>query len=292
MEANGGEAKMDERKSASETAEVTVLIRALACFEEDEKIRGRDSLARLFLPEERRKKLLSGSYRQAVKERIAAKRAGIYEYVVARTAYFDEIFENALKDGAPQIVSLGAGYDSRAWRSRAPHGSKNAKIFEVDAPLTQERKVFALKANNIDCGGVVFVPADFEKDDLFRQLAGGGYDAGQRTFFLWEGVTPYLSPEAVDATLRAITQNSNGILAFDYLNAPPGSENEIIRGDERILFGMNKARIEPYLRNLGYEILENLDPGEISARYLTRADGKPFGEIRKTMNFMKAAIVN
>ena len=275
---------MSEQKSASETAETTALLRAAACFETDEKIKGRDNLAKLFLPEEMRGKLSSEGWRSVFKERMDAKNKGLYEYVIARTAYFDELFANALKDNT-QIVLLGAGYDSRAYRFTAA-----GKIFEVDAPFTQERKMSILQANGLDFAGVEFVPVDFEKDDLFVRLAQNGYDFGQQTLFLWEGVVLYLSKGAVDSTLRAIKQNSKGVLAFDYLNVAMEGREEVVLKDERVLFGMGKPEINAYLCSLDYRVLENLGPNEISGRYLTCSDGTTFGVVKRTMNFMKVAI--
>jgi O-methyltransferase involved in polyketide biosynthesis len=82
----------------------------------------------------------------------------------------------------------------------------------------------------------------------------------------------------------------DSILAFDYLNISLRGDHEIIRRDERVLFGIEKAEIETWLSSLGYRVLENLDPAEIAARCLTGADGKLFGDIKKTMNFIKAAV--
>jgi len=275
---------MSEQKSASETAETTALVRAVACFEPDGRIRVQDCLARMFLQSEKRDKLDKEQYRSAVK---TAARNGLYEYIIARTTYFDGLFANAIKDGIPQIVILGAGYDSRAYR----FGSGTTKIFEVDATFTQERKISILKANGIDCGKVSFVPVDFEKDDMFLRLEERGHDLAQLTYFLWEGVSFYLTPDAVRATLMAIKQNCRGsVVVFDYLNTSLSGEHEIIRKDERVLFGMEKSEIETWLSSLGFRVLENLNPSEITARFLTGTDGKVFGNTKDTMNFMKAAV--
>ena len=277
---------MSEQKRVSETAETAALIRAVACFEPDEKIKGRDELAKLFLSEERREKLPDETWRSAVKQRVEAKSKGLYEYVIARTAFFDELFISTLNENVPQIVLLGAGYDSRAYRF--PSG---VKIFEVDASFTQERKTSILQINGINCDEAVFVTVDFDKDDLFERLGNREYDPAKRTLFIWEGVTPYLSSETVRAVLMAIKQGCReSILAFDYLNMPLSGGNEIILQDERVLFGMGKVEIETWLGSLGYRVLENLEPAEIAARYLTGTDGRIFGDIKKTMNFIKTTV--
>jgi len=53
---------------------------------------------------------------------------------------------------------------------------------------------------------------------------------------------------------------------------------------------MRKVEIETWLNSLGYRILENLEPAEIAARRLTSMDGRIFGDIKKTMNFVITAV--
>jgi hypothetical protein len=65
------------------------------------------------------------------------------------------------------------------------------------------------------------------------------------------------------------------------------NREEVVLKDERVLFGMEKPEIEAYLYSLGYRVLDNLNPDEISARYLTCSDGTVFGTVKRTMNFMK-----
>ena len=160
----------------------------------------------------------------------------------------------------------------------------------MDAPFTQDRKASVLNANGIRAGMVTFVPVDFEKDDLFGRLRDAGYSSERRTLFLWEGVTLYLSPETVHSTLTAIKQNAIGAIAFDYLNMSVEGQGEIIRKDERVLFGMSGAEIENYLRSLGYEVMENIGPDEMTARYLPGPGGTAWGGVKKTMSFIKAAM--
>jgi methyltransferase (TIGR00027 family) len=113
-----------------------------------------------------------------------------------------------------QFVILGAGFDTRAYR--LPNDTR-VRVFEVDTPRTQLVKRETLKKAGIDSGGVTFVPADFEKDDWLACLAAAGFDPGERTLFLWEGVTMYLDRAAVEETLRKIASTAPGsVVAFDY----------------------------------------------------------------------------
>ena len=66
---------------------------------------------------------------------------GMQGYIVARTRYFDDYFQQTLEDGVEQIVIVGAGYDSRAYRFAQLNA--HVKIFEVDHPATQQEKMQA-----------------------------------------------------------------------------------------------------------------------------------------------------
>ena len=120
--------------------------------------------------------------------------------VIVRTRFIDEAVEAAVGDGIEQIVILGAGFDARAYRLDV---AKTARVFEVDERATQtvKRHVISERLGSIP-PNVTYVAVDFERDDLGAALREAGLDTSARVVFIWEGVTPYLTPEAVDATLR------------------------------------------------------------------------------------------
>ena len=58
-------------------------------------------------------------------------------------------------------------------------------------------------------------------------LRAGGFDVGRRTFVLWLGVTPYLTPEAVFETLGALARFPGGAeVVFDYANLTHAIEED------------------------------------------------------------------
>lgn len=256
---------MTEQSQVSETALSTAFLRALSCYENDQN--GQDYLAEIFLPQDRRIQIKNTGYRNIAKERI---QNGTYEYVAARTSYFDKFFLDCLKDNFAQIVLLGAGYDSRAYRFK--EYMQNSQIFEVDASFTQNQKIDILNYNNISSSHVNFVAVDFEKDSLTDMLFVAGFDKQKKTAFIWEGVTLYLSKEAVQSTLRNIMEISStgSLLGFDYLNFNPDKAPKIIRKDEIVQFGTDKKSMETFMGNYGFSVIENLET------------------IKPTMNFLKA----
>lgn len=280
---------MDNKNNVSQTAMLIASLRALACYEEDPQVRGDDCLAELFLPEDKRVLINSADVRTLIRKAIPE---GLYEYVIARTKYFDGLFLNALQQQIPQIVLLGAGYDSRAYRYSAM--IQSTKIFEVDTTGTQQLKREILKDNSIEIHpNVRYAEVDFEQDGWFNSLYDAGYQNTLKTLYIWEGVTFYLSPGSVGSTLNAVRQNSltGSIISFDYQHTD--RENMLIDTgleDENIKFGLNIHACENYLNELGYSVIEQVDSSAMSDRYLMMTDGKKFGEIKSIMNFVAAEV--
>jgi len=69
---------------------------------------------------------------------LESMKTGVYYYVNARTHHIDTLLKQAAKNRAKQVVILGAGYDSRAYRfyNEVP----KVKFFEVDFPATLQYK--------------------------------------------------------------------------------------------------------------------------------------------------------
>jgi len=102
-----------------------------------------------------------------------------------------------------QAVILGAGLDSRA--RRLPP-MRQVTVFEVDHPAMQAAKRRVVQRGAAErAGHVRFVPVVFGTDDPAGKLTESGFVPGEPTLVLWEGVTNYLAPEAVDATFRFLT---------------------------------------------------------------------------------------
>jgi methyltransferase (TIGR00027 family) len=122
---------------------------------------------------------------------------GIYEYVIARTRYIDAVFMDVLEQGFDQIVIFGAGFDSLAQRFSQLH--KKTKIFEPDAPITQEEKVIALKEKNIMIPeNLTYIPVNFIQESLAEKPTEAKFEKGRKSLFLLEGVTMYLPDGVID----------------------------------------------------------------------------------------------
>jgi methyltransferase (TIGR00027 family) len=138
---------------------------------------------------------------------------GVRTSVVARTRLIDDAIARFMDGQIAQFVILGAGFDSRPYRLPC---LRAVRVFEVDHPDTQAAKRAALRRVLPRLPDQVrFVVTDFTRNDLESRMVEAGYQASQRTFFLWEGVTNYLTGPAVDATVRWCAQAAPGsVLLF------------------------------------------------------------------------------
>lgn len=130
---------------------------------------------------------------------------GMIDHVSLRTAIIDATLCSALATGLEQLVILGAGLDGRAWRMPA---LRRATVFEVDHPATQAGKRRRMEARPAQAAEVRFVAVDFERDRLDERLDGAGHDPTRPTAWIWEGVTPYLDPIAIETSMRDVAERS------------------------------------------------------------------------------------
>jgi len=276
---------------ASHTALIGAFHRFLATKDKRIEGVGPDKLAYIFLPLKARFFLSFSLIRNLIYKRINKQVPGSYEYITARTNFFDEIFIKATQERTPQIVLLGAGFDTRAIRFHLL--TKDSIIYELDALTTQNEKKRLLKNHRISLPeNIAFVSVNFNKDDLKTVLLSHGYNPEKKTVFLWEGVTMYIKPESVKRTLLFIKNNS-GIgttVAFDYfyqsvidgtstsLGAKSLSDS-VGKLGEKFNFGIEESRIEEFLKENGFLLVKHYGPKELEERYLRMNDGNIIGNI-------------
>ena len=226
---------------------------------------------------------------------------GIYEWVIARTRYIDEVFLRARAEGFAHILIFGAGFDSRAVRFQRE--LSDAKVFELDAPSTQAAKIGQFRGRGIAIpSNVIFVPINFEGDSITERLMEGGFCSGRKTLVLLEGVLQYLAPDAAHATLDVIREliGPGSVLVFDYAHASVvrGEGNDfgearmtrgVNRYGESWQFGLEEADVEPFLCRFGFRLLERSGPRELEKAYFTNEEGRVTARVNGTQSIVKAA---
>jgi len=206
---------------------------------------------------------------------------GVLGYLAARTRYIDDYLQACIDEGGiAQLVILGVGLDSRAYRFERL--KDRVKVFEVDHPATQQGKINRVKKILGQLPEhVIYVPIDFNEETL-QKLFDFGYDQQLRTLFIWEGVTYYLTTEAVNSTLEFVLRNSGqgSSIIFDYVYASAlttaRKRGEIARmkrysrfTGEGLVFGIEEGKVEEFLSRRGYIHIENATGNDLKKVYFT-----------------------
>jgi methyltransferase (TIGR00027 family) len=206
-----------------------------------------------------------------------ATRRGMRIFIALRTRFAEDALDAAVCDGTKQLVVLGAGLDTFAYRS--PYGEA-LRVFEVDFPATQ-----AWKRERLEEAGIAipawlrFAPVDFERGTLAEGLAAAGFDASVPTFFTWLGVVPYLEKEAIWATLGFIAGLRGGAqVVFDYADPPETLTPEmraihdaraqrVAEVGERWVSYFEASELRERMLELGFLEVEDLRAGQMMERY-------------------------
>jgi methyltransferase (TIGR00027 family) len=270
--------------SPSRTAEHNALFRAIECARRRSERGVGDWIAKEFLTTSFR--LVAGLSRNRICAALLCKYIdfrwpGSRTSLIARTRLIDSYVASAVANGIQQIVLLGAGFDSRAYRIA---GAERARFFEVDHPNTSRvKKAPITRALGALPHYVKYVTVDFQRDRLPESLRGAGFNPLERSLFVWEGVSNYLTEDAVRSTLSYIGSLSQGTaLAFTYvdravLDDPThfigGSEVQkaFARLKEPWTFGIQPSRAAGFFEECGLELSYDLSAAEYRKQYYKNA---------------------
>lgn len=222
------------------------------------------------------------SMRNLAIQQMDAITPGIYGVQIARSRFIDEAARDALAQGIEQVVILGAGLDTRAYRL---DGMEHVHVFEVDLPAVQENKKKRLQ-NHFGRlpEQVTFLPIDFDTQSLEAIFNGTSFDPDRPAIFVGEGVTQYLSEEAVRKTLAFVGNSAPGsMLVFTYVLQSvierhtdiPGIEkmmNAMVKRGSPWLFGLDPSNVAAYLEPFHLHLIADVGSAEHQARYF-----KPLG---------------
>jgi methyltransferase (TIGR00027 family) len=200
---------------------------------------------------------------------------GLVDHLEMRTRAIDATLLEGIASGTRQLVVLGAGLDARAWRMKE---LAEVHVFEVDHPSTQAYKRSRAASRGPAAQDIRFVPVDFAKDALGAALERAGHDASAPTFWLWEGVTPYLPPPAIHATLATIAARSasGSRIAVTYATedvSPLGTTVDRVVGvcfrwmGESLVGLMSPERMHEELASVGFRLRSDESAPEWRERF-------------------------
>jgi methyltransferase (TIGR00027 family) len=274
-------------KAAQTGPGAMVLVAIEQAFPEDERIID-DDLAKLILPLSFRINVwISTRVRDWLIRKTEEKVPGLWGGIMARKRYIDEIVTKAADGHIEAVVNLGAGFDTRAFRLPA---LAEVPVWEVDQPQNiNAKKVQLEKLLQRVPTHVTLVPIDFDRQDLVAVLTSRGYEPDRTTFFIWEGVTEYITEGGVRATFDFLAKAPAGSrLVFTYIPRD-FIDGEVYYGQEYLyrqmllkdkiwVFGIDPENVDDFLDEYGWRVLEHLGYEELGQRYV-----KPTGRELESM---------
>lgn len=214
-------------------------------------------------------------------------------FMAARSRFAEDHLASAVARGVRQLVILGAGLDTFSLRN--PHAKDGLKVYEVDHPSSQAWKRERLAEVGLTPpSSTSFVGINFESESLRPALSDAGVNLHAPVFFMWLGVVPYLTRDAIMATLRFIATLPGSEVVFDYseplANVPPERRVKIEAlaaraaaiGEPWLSF-FEPAELSNLLHAAGFDAVEDLGTADMARRYLGTAgansDAGPGGHV-------------
>jgi methyltransferase (TIGR00027 family) len=199
-----------------------------------------------------------------------------FSYLAARTRFHEDAVTHGLDAGIRQVVIVGAGYDSRAWRLARP----DVRFFEVDHPATQ-----ADKRKRAPSGGPSYVTADLGETSLMSALPEAGFEVDAPAVFSLEGLTMYLTETQAAELLSTLGKlgGPGSRLAADFTVNGGGSMKPVSRviaravragwraGGETTIRWVADADLPSLFAAAGWTIDETVQASDLAARYLAGA---------------------
>ncbi len=291
-------AKRDPRKMALQIAGLRV---NETCLPEDERV-FEDPYAEYFFPEEVRKQFQDVTFIKEERAKYEQFMPGVNGAAVARIRFIDECLAEGLQNGLKQMVIIGAGYDTRAYRIK---GIQEAlKVFEVDHPDTQAVKTATIRTIFGDLPKhVVHVPVVFGQDRLDEKLFDLGYDPGLKTLFIVEGLLMYIPPTSVDLLLAFIARasGSGSAVVCDYFDTSviegtcPLQEAQALKKfveaeGAPLQFGIPEGEVEMFFTDRGFSSVSRVSTATCKEKYFSGANDDR--TVSPMFNFVHATVAD
>ena len=271
------------KQTVSRTALGTAICRLIEQYQPEKTRLFNDPVVKQLVGAPIRVMMQFASMRNFTIKQTDAVAEGIYGTQICRTRYIDDAVQAALAQGIRQLVLLGAGFDTRPYRLA---GMESVRVFEVDLPLVQNDKKKKIQ-NYLGRlpGNVTFIPIDFDTQTLEAVFAGTAFDPSRRAVFVWEGVTQYISEEAVRQTLAFVGRSASGsILVFTYVlksiierrSNIPGANHmlDVVAKQAPWVFGLEPSDVPEFLKSFHLAPIADIGNADYQEKYLEPVERK------------------
>ena len=203
---------------------------------------------------------------------------GGWSCFLVRKRYIDEHLLEAVGNRQVEaVVNLGAGFDTRLYRFDA---LRNIPCWEVDQPLNIAAKERALKSTlNTVPENVTLTGINFVEQEIGELLKQSGYQAGVKTFFVWEAVSQYLNDAAIKKVFDFFAKAPAGSqLVFTYVvrDFIDGTNlynqekfyKRVVLKEKIWQFGFDPTTLSELLGRIGWKLVKDLGYAELGDRYV------------------------
>lgn len=211
---------------------------------------------------------------------------GIVTHYLVRKQWLETAVRAALERGVTQVVALGAGFDTLAWRLHRELPA--VAFFELDHPATQAPKRERLPPG----ANLAYLPVDLDRESPAAALAACPRFAATRpTLFIAEGLLMYFSEDAVAALLRrlAAATRPSATFLFSFMARAPDGTISFRNGSplidwwlrsrrEPFRWGHATAALPDFLKTCGLRLVAIADHDALRAQVL-----RPLGLDRLTL---------
>jgi methyltransferase (TIGR00027 family) len=269
------------KQNVSRTALGTAMCRLIEQYQPEETRLFNDPVAKGMVGAPFRLLMQLASMRNFTIKQTDAVAQGIFGAQICRTRYIDDAVQTALAQGIGQLVILGAGLDTRPYRLP---GMEGVKVFEVDLPAVQNNKKKKVqKYLGRLPENVTFIPIDFDTQTLESVFTGTAFDQSKPVVYIWEGVTQYITEEAVGRALAFVGKSASGsILLFTYVlksiierrsDIPDANHMmDVVAQNAPWIFGLEPSSIPAFLKPFHLTLNADVGNTDYQERYL-----KPVG---------------
>ena len=164
---------------------------------------------------------------------------GIIAHYLVRKRRIEIALREIIAAGVSQVVVLGAGFDTLAWRLHTEFPM--VSFLEIDHYATQAVKLRAIETR----ANIHFLPLDLAREPLAGSLlACPAFSMNRSSIFIAEGLTMYLSAGQVGALMKDIASLA-GRLVFTFMERD-ASGSIGFRGENPLVARWLRWRSEPF----------------------------------------------
>lgn len=206
---------------------------------------------------------------------------GISVHNAVRKCWIEEQVRKSLDTGISQVVVLGAGFDTMAYRLHRLF--PQVLWLEIDHPATLQVKETALAEHDSPADNYHLLANDFTKQSLTELLEKTKvYNHRLNTVFIMEGLLMYLPETEVRRLFKAVHRSSGSgselvgtALEQKSRNDPTGLNHiKLQLIGEPYLWRIGPEKFPGFLRDHGFRMVESKQDREIIHHYLPDLQGE------------------